>query len=351
MNHSFSDDMAGPDGDVSFRKRGVARRNPMNHLSTKIPRIGTVAVLLGMIAGLLTHASAAQNTPTVLNVPGLPHAFRLGERVLSGGTPEGDAGFAGLQALGVKTIISVDGARPDVEAARRHGLRYVHLPHGYDGINTNVQVQLAKAAVTLPGPIYVHCHHGRHRGPAASAIVCMTVEGWSAMDGESWLRTAGTDTNYHGLFDVVRSFQRPGEEALRRMVVDLPEQAVVTDMVNSMVLIDHTWNQLKWIKSASYQTPRDRPDLRPVAEARLLMEHFREGQRLHDASSRGREFMEFMVRSESLGRKLENQLALHAREPSPAVRSELDRTMDALAQTCTDCHKRFRNKASSGAPR
>ena len=29
---------------------------------------------------------------------------------------------------------------------------------------------LARAARTLPGPIFVHCHHGMHRGPAAAAV-------------------------------------------------------------------------------------------------------------------------------------------------------------------------------------
>src|SRR5262245_5214765 len=68
-----------------------------------------------------------------LEVPGLHNVFRVSERVYSGSSPDGDAGFAALEKLGVKTIISVDGAKPDAEAAGRHGLRYVHLPFGYDG--------------------------------------------------------------------------------------------------------------------------------------------------------------------------------------------------------------------------
>jgi hypothetical protein len=64
----------------------------------------------------------------------LPNLVRVHEKVISGGLPEGDAAFQELAALGVKTIISVDGMTPDVGMAAKHGLRYVHLPHGYDGM-------------------------------------------------------------------------------------------------------------------------------------------------------------------------------------------------------------------------
>src|SRR5258706_10041968 len=64
----------------------------------------------------------------------LPNALQVHPQVISGGQPEGEAGFVELKGLGIKTIISVDGAKPDVEMAKKYGLRYVHLPHGYDGI-------------------------------------------------------------------------------------------------------------------------------------------------------------------------------------------------------------------------
>ncbi|MEZ6081685.1 MAG: hypothetical protein R3C56_40245 [Pirellulaceae bacterium] len=58
--------------------------------------------------------------------------------------PEGAAAFNELVQLGVKTIITVDGAQPDVATAKQFGLRYVHLPHGYDGIPENRVAELAK---------------------------------------------------------------------------------------------------------------------------------------------------------------------------------------------------------------
>ncbi|MGE0610114.1 MAG: hypothetical protein AB7O62_23685, partial [Pirellulales bacterium] len=72
--------------------------------------------------------------PRRLPVEHLPNAIRLHPKVVSGGQPEGEAAFAELRDLGIKTVISVDGARPAVPLAKKYGLRYVHLPHGYDGV-------------------------------------------------------------------------------------------------------------------------------------------------------------------------------------------------------------------------
>ncbi len=72
--------------------------------------------------------------PGPLEMPGLHNVYRLTEQLLSGSSPEGEEGFRSLEKLGVKTILTVDGARPDVALAHKHGLRYVHLPIGYDGV-------------------------------------------------------------------------------------------------------------------------------------------------------------------------------------------------------------------------
>ncbi|PYL00208.1 MAG: hypothetical protein DME19_05935, partial [Verrucomicrobia bacterium] len=133
-----------------------------------------------------------------LDAKGIENFFQLSARIYSGSSPEGEPAFGALRARGIKTIISVDGAKPDVERARRYGIRYVHLPFGYDGVPTNRALTLLKAAQVLPGPIYVHCHHGVHRGPAAAAVICMGAEGWTPERAKAWLQLAGTATNYAG---------------------------------------------------------------------------------------------------------------------------------------------------------
>lgn len=73
-----------------------------------------------------------------LAAPGVENLFQLVPNVLSGSQPAGDEGFQALRDLGVTTIVSVDGTRPEVARAKRFGLRYIHLPIGYDGISLSL---------------------------------------------------------------------------------------------------------------------------------------------------------------------------------------------------------------------
>src|SRR5581483_3702797 len=83
---------------------------------------------------VLSLLSCSTPEAVAIRPPGLKNAHRLTDRVLSGAQPEANVAFRELAALGVKTVISVDGAAPDVASAHKAGLRYVHLPIGYDGI-------------------------------------------------------------------------------------------------------------------------------------------------------------------------------------------------------------------------
>src|SRR5688500_4513824 len=61
---------------------------------------------------------------------GLHNLWRVAANSYSGSEPHAEEGFASLAKLGIKTVISVDGARPNLEAAAKHGMKYVHIPTG-----------------------------------------------------------------------------------------------------------------------------------------------------------------------------------------------------------------------------
>src|SRR5262245_28340423 len=114
-------------------------------------------------AGELSTVGSTQPPSLVLvagtspkDFPGVHNAIRVSERFIGGGVPEGDAGFDSLMRLGIRTVISVDGARPDVERARQFKLRYVHLPIGYDGVSREQALRIARAVRDLPGQVYIH---------------------------------------------------------------------------------------------------------------------------------------------------------------------------------------------------
>ena len=127
----------------------------------------------------------------------LPNLHRVTESVYSGGQPEGEFGFQKLSELGIETVISVDGAQPDVESAKKYGLKYVHLPHGYDGIEEEHAAKLAKAVQSF-GQVYIHCHHGHHRSPAAAAVACVGLDQITPGEGRELLEKAGTSPQYKG---------------------------------------------------------------------------------------------------------------------------------------------------------
>ena len=195
-----------------------------------------------------------------------------------------------LKSLGIKTIITVDGARPDLETARRMGMRYVHIPVGYDGVPRDKAARIIKAYRSLEGPVFVHCHHGKHRGPTAAALCGVAIENWSKEEALAWMKTAGTSPDYPGLFDTVRDFVAPGSDELDRAASDFPEHQKVPGLVDAMVEIDRHWDQLKAIRDAGYRTPRTHPDLVPAQAALQLLEDFRELARLEETKGRGDEF-------------------------------------------------------------
>ena len=77
------------------------------------------------VAGCGSPTPQPNAGPVPVEADGLHNAFRLSDRLYSGSSPDGEVGFASLRKLGVKTVILVDGAPPDVRLAERYGLPFV----------------------------------------------------------------------------------------------------------------------------------------------------------------------------------------------------------------------------------
>ncbi len=283
-----------------------------------------------------TSSTNAAKYPRV-ELPGIHNSFRVSERIISGSQPEGDEAFAALAKLGVKTIITVDGSKPDVEAARRHGIRYIHLPIGYDGVPTNRVVELAKAAGSTSEPIYVHCHHGMHRGPAAVAVICEATQNWTPKQAEAWLREAGTSSDYAGLYRSAADFKKPTPEQLAA-VKSLPEVAQTSSLVETMVSIDDHFAQLKLSQKAGWKTPPGHADITPEHEVLMLWELLRETARTENTAKRPADYRAKLSAAEQAAEAL--QAALKKSDP-PAV---IESAFTKMGASCSACHKQYRNK-------
>ncbi len=265
----------------------------------------------------------------------LPNAIRIHPKVISGGLPEGDAAFSALRDLGVKTIISVDGATPDVDMAHKYGLRYVHLPHGYDGIPENRLQELAKAVRDLPGLIYIHCHHGKHRSPAAAAAACIGAGFLDPASAEPILQMAGTSPNYQGLYQAAREARVLDARSLANVASDFPEKVAVPPLAEAMVALEHTHDHLKQIAAAGWKPLPEHPDIDPAHEALLLREHFTELLRLESVQDQPPAFKHYLRESEAAAQELEDELR--------AKSGGADIPFAKVSKACADCHQQFRD--------
>jgi protein tyrosine phosphatase (PTP) superfamily phosphohydrolase (DUF442 family) len=296
--------------------------------------LGLVAAGMTAFTGLVSAWAAAPE-----ELPGIHNFIHASTNVFSGSQPEGDAAFAALAKLGVKTVISVDGAKPEVELAAKHGLRYIHLPIGYDGIPTNRVAEFAKAAATVEGPIFVHCHHGKHRGPAAVGVICLATGSLNVQQAEAFLRDAGTSPEYPGLFRAVTNFVPPTAAQLAAVSTNFPSVVRTTSLVEAMVAIDAHYEHLKAAQKAGWRTPSAHPDISPAHEATLLWEQLRELARTDDTARRSDDYRTKLAGSE---RDAEALRALLSTPPSEFAAA--DAALKRIGQSCVDCHRRYRNE-------
>lgn len=295
------------------------------------------AALVEAVAGEKDPPPGSEGDPARVVAPGLLNVYRITHRLLSGSSPEGDEGFRSLRQLGVRTILSVDGARPDVERARQQGLRYVHLPIGYDGVPREQALRIARAIRDLPGPVYLHCHHGKHRGPAAAAVAHLFLDSsCSPQDAVAELRRAGTDPRYRGLYAAPATLRRPTAAELDSVPADFPEISAVAALAQRMVQIDERWHHLTLARAAGWKMPREHPDVDPPHEAVQLAEHYREAARLAEVRQGPAEQHRWMLAAAEAARALET--ALRQGDATAA-----ERWYREGAKACATCHARYRD--------
>lgn len=207
----------------------------------------------------------------------LQNLIQISDQIFSGGEPRGEDAFQELSRLGVQTVISVDGIRPDLVNAKGQGLRYVHIPIGYDGIEQEAARSIVKAMRETAGRIYIHCHHGRHRGPVAAAIAFMADGQVDPDDTLRILQVAGTSRDYAGLWRDVAAFRSPGAGVV---LPELLEAAPVGDLAESMAKMDRVFDRLALLQANQWVSPGSQPDLDARQETLLLRELLHESGRL-----------------------------------------------------------------------
>ncbi len=278
---------------------------------------------------------AEPRLPMRVEARSLPNLIQVTDQVYSGGLPDGAAGFEELRRLGIKTVISVDGAKPDVASAEKDGLRYVHLPHGYDGVPTDRAHEIARGLRDLPGPVYIHCHHGKHRSPAATAVACVEAGLIDKTQARVLLRLAGTGKNYRGLHKAVDLAQLVDQQTLDQADQSFPPIAEIPPLAKRMVDMDHLLEQLESQRKADFPKSVE-PANDPLHLALLLREEYVETGRLEDTARRHQTFRDLLTAGEEQARLLEEDLDANRRDNA-------SKRIISLKQNCNACHERFRD--------
>lgn len=313
----------------------------------------TFAILLGIVVCLVSVAAAQESPkryPSKISTEHLLNCIQLTESVYSGAVPEGQLAFEELKKLGIKTVVSVDGMKPNVELAASCGLKYVHLPHGYDGISSQRLQEIAKALLELPKPVYVHCHHGKHRSPAATASACIMLSWIDREAGLKVLSIAGTNPNFRGLVQTVEESKPTDPSALKRLHVEFKAVSEIAPLTEQMVVMDELFERIgKGIEKYTAQdakpnaeaTPKDdkiEKDIMKLADTALLLtESYIELLRTTNDSKA--EYLHFLENGRNLSEQLETALR---RTPLQAKQS-----WTQLKENCTRCHQKYRDNAGS----
>ncbi|MCP4835210.1 MAG: dual specificity protein phosphatase family protein [Phycisphaera sp.] len=291
------------------------------------------------MAGVTGMPTPAAGYP--MDAPGLENLVAYHPGFVSGSAPDGAEGLDTLASLGVRTIVSVDGAAPEVEAARERGMRYIHLPVGYDGFDDERRLQLVRGVLDglEKGAVYIHCHHGMHRSAGAAAAVSVGA-GWSSPEAAiERMRVSGTSPRYRGLYRCAAQSTRIDAELIESVDPDLPEVDRPDDFVELMIGMDLALEHLQLVAEAGWIPPVAHPDLVPAAEAGRLADLLRfasEGDRaLQEPDAR---FAEWLGRQSLQVTRLEALLLATDADPSM-----LDRSLDAIRESCVACHAGHRD--------
>ncbi len=278
-----------------------------------------------------------------LESEGLHNVYVLSENISSGSEPEGEEAFARLQEMGIKTILSVDGKLPEEALAKAHGMRYVHIPIQYKGIEDKALLHIAKTFRELEGPFYVHCFHGRHRGPAAAAVGRIVLDGASRKKALAEMRQwFGTSSKYEGLYQLIAHGALPSESLTQEASWDFPAAHRVEGIASSMVSISRAEDALKTSAKLNWGIDPGHPDFNAVNEANILLESFERMSAL-SAVSQGPPSLRANAKASIFAtQQLKDQLSRFAQGDAAAGQLALG-SMKTIKRLCSSCHRAHRN--------
>jgi hypothetical protein len=223
-------------------------------------------------------------------------------------------------------------------------MRYVHVPIQYSKVTPEEMIRIAKTFREMEPPFYVHCYHGKHRGPTAAAIGRMAIDGASRERALAEMRQwCGTSEKYLGLYrDIARS-PIPTAEACRDLVWNFPARAELEGYRHAMVEAARAFDHLKALSKHDWRPYPEHPDVDARNEAAKLAQIMGQAAELERVTLAPKDFQGWSKDGAAWSRKLHERLTALA-EGDAAARGPVDEAFRAVKRSCTDCHAAYRNE-------
>ena len=158
--------------------------------------------LLAAVCLILAGVAPAQESPRrpanwaqKRAVPGIQNCYQVTTNLYRGAQPSAE-GMKQLQALGIKTVISLRALHSDTVALAGTGLKRVCLKMEPWHSDEDEAVFFLKAAAdTNNWPVFVHCERGADRTGTMCAMYRIVVCGWTKQQALDEMKNGGFGFN------------------------------------------------------------------------------------------------------------------------------------------------------------
>lgn len=146
-----------------------------------------IAILLLLVltaagCGKKVDEKDTKTAAKAVTVEGCSNLYKVSDVLYRGAQPEKE-GFAGLEKLGIKTVINLRDLHSDRKLIEGTGLEYEHIDmQAWDAELDEIEDFLKVATDESRQPIFVHCKHGADRTGTAVAVWRIVVEDWTKED-------------------------------------------------------------------------------------------------------------------------------------------------------------------------
>ena len=308
--------------------------------SSGLPVAADPILLAGTAYETAESAECIDATPE--NWSDLHNVIRLSDNIISGSEPIGAAAYERIAAMGVKTVLSVDGKSPDVATAAKFGLRYVHVPIKYSGMSEAAIAKIAKTFRELPAPFFVHCFHGKHRGPAGAMIGRLVLDGATREVSLAQMRQCGTSKKYEGLYRAIATAPMPSAESTTALAFDFPSTHPFEGERQSMIEMARHWDNLVLLGKRSWKPDPAQPDLDALNEAQKLQGLVTGLNKSPELASEPDDYRGWMHGALASTNELVSALQAH-RKGDAAAAPRAAAALAATKQLCSTCHGSYRN--------